>query len=283
MKVYVGSVGYSAIEVRHLTSVLALQQFGVQVHIQGKHALWEISRSLIASSFLRDTDTDVLLLVEADVAFEPADAMRLCAQAERYDVVAAACGESERDACWVDDAQPPREDSGDLVPVRWVGSGMVAIHRRVLEAMSRRADLPSVRTSEISLWPFFYPTFIDLQGSRLVANDVQAFCERAREGGFGVYLNLAVHAARVTEGATDPIDVFITNGLAIASSKEATHANGRTIELGAKPPDPRATEGAVTKKERPDRSARHGPTRVGVGPALVQREGEPLLFARRGG
>lgn len=271
MKVYVGSVGYSLIEVPHLMSVLALQQLGVKVHVQGKHALWEVARSLVASSFVREPDVDVLLLVEGDVSFDLEDAIVLCRQAVEYDIVAAACGESARDACWIDDEARPHELSEAPIPVRSVGSGMIAIHRRVLEALRRRSDMPTVQFSEVEAWPFFYPMFLDMQGQRVVAGDVQAFCERAREEGFGAYVNVAVKARRVAETAANSLDVFQTKSMTLADSKEVINANGRTS----------APKGDASKEGRAGRAARDGDPRVGFGAALAQGKAGPVVSPRR--
>src|SRR5437899_2605600 len=100
MKIHVASVGYSSVEVGHVMSVMRLRECGVSVQIHAKHALWEVARSQVASLFLRNTDADVLLMVEADVSFDSASAVALCEEALKHDIVAAVCSDNPRDHCW---------------------------------------------------------------------------------------------------------------------------------------------------------------------------------------
>ena len=271
MKPYVGSLGYASVEVSHLMSLMGLERLGVKVNIQAKVALWEFARSMLASNFLREESVDVLLLVESDVAFEPADAVMLCKEALQHGVVGATCGGTSRDACWVDDENQPGGGSERLVPVRWLGSGMVAVDRRVLEALCKRSDVPLVSYSTTSLWPFFYPILMDVQGQRTAVGDVQAFCERAREEGFGVYLDIATAARRVGETSAPPIDIFVKDHSTLDSSKEVRNANGR-------PPAPKSGR---AQRRRKGAAGRGGDARVGVRGTPAQGAAKPVVCAGR--
>lgn len=156
------------------------------------------ARSNWVSKWYRDTCGDVCLLVDADIRFQPQDAMHLVQVArEKRSIVVAAYPTKDGHNLTI----KPLEDTGTLtfgpdappLEIRWGATGFMAIHRDVLDAIIPTLPLCSPAT-EHAFWPVFNLDFVRDElpdGSddwQLMGEDF-TICERARNQGFRVWMD----------------------------------------------------------------------------------------------
>lgn len=159
-------------------------------------ALIERTRARAATRFLQDTDYDVLLQVDDDIGFSPADAVEVAAQAVEHDIVCGVYLTRHKTAgvptSYLEPGQSVRFFGGDPtpVPIRWGGGGFMAVHRRVFERLA--ADLPLCHPGDdLEHYPFYQTMVVPdpISGKPILLSEDWALCERARRAGFGVWAN----------------------------------------------------------------------------------------------
>jgi hypothetical protein len=205
MKVYVGSAIWRSVEAEHHKALIPLlRQPNVQYAPQVGDALMERTRSISATYFLRHTDADVHLSIDSDiVGFTVEDTLRMCELAEQYDVVGANYIGRSRDR-----PQPfVQQFIGEPivyafdhtpVPVKWLATGFLAIHRRVFEKLAEGLTL--LHASKPFAFYNFYGTCEyedDELGEPILLSEDYAICHRAREAGFGIYVDPAVRVGHM--------------------------------------------------------------------------------------
>ena len=175
------------------------------------------ARSKVASLFLADKEAgDVLLMVDRDHGWEAGGLKHIAEQAMEHRAV-------------VGGIYPKREfgqgavvrliqdvPAGDyrigedhLLEAEFTGTGFVAIHRAVLEAVAEK--LPVVVGD---FQPFFLPFVFESGLGTEYPNNDHAFCKRVREAGFSVYAStypVVTHEGRyiyrmVDSEITPPVD-----------------------------------------------------------------------------
>ena len=179
-------------------------------------ALITRARNELVAEFMADERNTHLFWIDADIGFEPEAALRLLLSGK--DVVAGACpkktegwpanglaqalpaGATQKDfearhASFnlVPLPQTQIADADGFVRVQEVGTGFMAIARRVLEAMAERyPDLSYVDTSPAAnpAWQRyrFFDTGVDAQTRAYVSEDF-AFCRRWRAMGGEVWVD----------------------------------------------------------------------------------------------
>jgi hypothetical protein len=154
-------------------------------------------RSRAVSQWLQETDEDVFLMIDDDIAFKREDAAKVVDLARKTKSIA--CGAySVKDgghlACrtltpgerirFGDDAEP--------MEIKWAATGFMAAHRDVIEAIAD--TMPICETSGgMDFWPMFMPSILTGSDGRSVyLSEDYAFCERARELGFKVWMDPSV-------------------------------------------------------------------------------------------
>jgi hypothetical protein len=158
-------------------------------------ALIERSRGRAATGFLH-SDADVMLMVDTDIVFDWRDLIQIAEQAVTHDIVVGAYTTRSPRRNFITSVVEkgrPIEFWADPtpVPIVWGATGFMAVHRRVFEKMAKREDMPLCHEDEYwEHYPFFTPFVVDAPNNKkvLLSEDF-AFCERARQEGFTVYLN----------------------------------------------------------------------------------------------
>ncbi len=186
----------------HLMSTVMLldhcRQVGQPVYYRALRgdALIERTRARAATAFLRQTQYDVLLQVDDDIAFTAEDALQVAEQAMEHDVV---CGlyltrskTGGVPTSYLDPGAKYRLFNGDPTPqpVRWGGGGFMAVHRRVYEHLAQ--DLPLCHQGEdLEHYPFYQTMVVPdpISDRPILLSEDWALCERARRAGFGVSIN----------------------------------------------------------------------------------------------
>ena len=206
-KLYLGSAVYRFVETCYLDAMLAfvvhLERSGIPYvnAITRGDAQIDRSRNVIASAFLR-SDADVLLTVDSDIWFRPQDAVALCEKAVERDIIGACYvtrGEPTQPAVML----PPGEvvmfmPGVSPVEVPFLSTGFMAVHRRVFEKLSE--SVPRAHQNwrgpggdDQSWWMFYTPFSIEWPGDvNLALSEDWAFCQRARDAGFKVWLDPSI-------------------------------------------------------------------------------------------
>jgi hypothetical protein len=177
-----------------------------------------VARSVQASKFWAETSDDVFLMVDDDIVFDPSDAeglIKLCR--DGYDIVGGAypVRDASHLALRVNDSrevrfgpdEPPSE-------VDYIGTGFMAVHRRVLDAMV--PTLPVCHGNSVNaFWPLFDFSVVEdeLAGGYAYLTEDYTFCNRARNLGFKVWLDPTFKLGHLAE-----IQIDITNMAAIHSA-----------------------------------------------------------------
>ena len=201
MKVFVGSAIWRTIEVAHMKSLVPLlRTSGFAYFPQTGDALVERARSISSTYFLRKTDYDVHLSIDSDITdFSVEDTIKLCELAMGHDIVVGAyvCRSANRTFPATFYEEGLRVDHAfDHTPVRvkWGATGFMAVHRRVFAALAK--DLPLLHASDgdRAFYPFYLPMVYEDEdvGEPILLSEDYAFCQRAKEAGFGVWLDPAI-------------------------------------------------------------------------------------------
>ena len=159
------------------------------------------ARSGWLSKWYRDTCSDVVVMIDADIGFKPQDAMHLVNVArEKRSIVCAAYPTKDGKNLTI----RPLEDWGELTfgpdepprAIRWGATGFMAIHRDVLDAMIPTLPLCGAHLPH-SMWPIFNLDFArdplpdGSDGWQLLGEDFSV-CQRALDLGFQVWLDPTV-------------------------------------------------------------------------------------------
>ena len=155
------------------------------------------ARSIRVSKWFRETNDDVFLMVDDDIIFDPEDANGIVDRCrDGYDVIAAAYPTGDASHLAVRTLGEKALRFGpDVEPLemRHVSTGFFAVHRRVIAAMTKTLPLCNSNTSW-AFWPLFgFGWEADPQagGTNNLSEDYW-FCNRARELGFKVYLDMSI-------------------------------------------------------------------------------------------
>jgi hypothetical protein len=167
-------------------------------------ALVERARSINATWFLNNTDCDVHLSIDSDITFLAEDAKKICEQAMTHDIV---CG------LYVTRAGNQRPfptsfiesdievtmgmEKDELHPVKWGATGFMATHRRVFEKLSEGLPLLHKSNGERAFYPFYQTMIVDHNDEKILLSEDYAFCQRAKDAGFGVWFNPGVRLGHI--------------------------------------------------------------------------------------
>lgn len=176
-------------------------------------ALIDRSRSRVASFFMRERTEDIIFFVDDDEDFKTQDVIKVV-----DNVVAGMdiCGgmvmlkkpvtminnHIQKNVLFFPDQEVTFSHDSKPVEIRYLGSGFMAIHRRVFKSMIDRAgefpvesnyNVPFCHPSDLKFWPWFQPFWAknDL-GEQIYLSEDWAFCNRARKFGHKVWLDPSV-------------------------------------------------------------------------------------------
>lgn len=208
MKIFIASPVYRQVEFRHFMAMLRLFQTAAQIEgvelnygfVPGDADVAR-ARNVAASHFLR-SDADVLLSIDADIWFNPLDAIKLCREAMERDVVGglymvrsikdrqpAPLIEVGQEIDFVPDAEP--------VEVKYLATGFMAVRRDVFERISE--TIPTyMQSTPLPFQPFYGQMALEheTEGYLYLSEDY-AFCHRVRENGFKVWLDPSIRLGHV--------------------------------------------------------------------------------------
>lgn len=207
MKLYWGSsVGrdYTPDHVTDIVNLLGHSPYPLYWKPIHGDALIERSRSRAATQFLR-SDAEVFVCVDTDIRFDWRHLVQIAEQAVDYGIVVGGYTTRSAVRSFLTSEVPvsvPIEFANDPTPVQitWGATGFMAVHRRVFEKLTQRADMPLCHEGEwLEHYPFFLPFVVEANGKNTMLSEDYAFCERARQEGFPTYLNPAVRLGHIGE------------------------------------------------------------------------------------
>jgi hypothetical protein len=180
----------------------------VVYHRESLDALISRARSTAASIFLR-SECDVLVMIDHDLGWQPGDLQRLIAGARHTRGVVGGLypkrtfGKGFASRILEEGAHAI--PSNVLVEAEYVSTGFFAVHREVVEGVA--ATMPLTNGD---FWPLFLPMLSPprADGRPEYLSEDWAFCERARNLGFPLYLDLApvlTHTGRHTYRLIDSV------------------------------------------------------------------------------
>lgn len=180
-----------------------------RLRIKAGDALIGRSRNIITTSWWRETNDDVALMVDDDVTFSPADAdhiTELCRNG--YDVICGAYpvhnGQHLAMRCLPGTGVLDFGPGHPPVEIQYAATGFVAFSRRVIDALVK--DLPLCHPTES--WSFYnlFPQMVveEPDGTHILLSEDYGFSHLAREAGFRVWLD---PTARLKHGSTVPTSV----------------------------------------------------------------------------
>lgn len=165
-------------------------------------------RSIAVSQWLREDDGDVFLMFDDDIVFRPDEAARVVALAREKKGIACAAypvrGGSHLALRTLEQGELRFGPDLEPIEVRWAGTGFIAAHRSVCEAIA--ATMPLCHPDNLQFWPMFQPVIYTTEApdgeevSEYLSED-WAFCERARRLGFQVWLDRTVELTHLGEAA----------------------------------------------------------------------------------
>lgn len=155
------------------------------------------ARSIQVSRWFRETTEDCFLMVDDDITFDPEDANGIVDRCRSgYDIIAAAYPTGDASHLAIRTLGDTRLAFGPEQPpleMRHVATGFFAVHRRVIAAMIE--TLPECNTNASwRFWPLFgfgWEDDPEAGGFNNLSEDYY-FCNKAREAGFRVYLDMSI-------------------------------------------------------------------------------------------
>lgn len=234
MKVYIGSAVYRTIEARQLLSLIPLLvRPGVEYSPIIGDALIERSRSISATTFLRHSDADIHLSIDSDIVdFDTDKTMEMCEQAMTHDVVGGlyVTRSMERTFPTSFPFQGQKmllENDPTPVPMQYLATGFMAVHRRVFEKLAEDLPLCHAKDGTRAFYPFYLPFVADDdEGEPFLLSEDWAFSQRARDAGFGLNLNPSIrlgHASSMIYRVEDMFNEPIPQHALTLERKDGTH------------------------------------------------------------
>ena len=210
MKLFLGSVAWRNEEEGFAQSMRLLQREldrrGIEFYegFSVGDALVSRSRSLVASAFLR-SDADVLLTIDTDIWFRAQDAISLAEKALAYDIIGGLYmtrALKTQPALLLPEGTTVMAEGQEPVEAQFLSTGFMATHRSVFETLTSGLPLCHQnwedRGVNTSFWPFYMPFTIPWEGDgHMYLSEDWAFCHRAKEAGFKVWLDPTIRLGHI--------------------------------------------------------------------------------------
>lgn len=168
--------------------LFALHNFGWPVTLRYGDALIDRARAKAASDWYRNDTTDVFLMIDDDIVFQPEDAARVVELAREKRSIACGAYPVGDGGHMASRGWPGQElhwgPKFEPVEIRWPATGFMAVHRDVIAAIVQTMDL-CYPTQIDAFWPMFQPFPL---GENYLSEDY-AFGERALDLGFKTWMD----------------------------------------------------------------------------------------------
>lgn len=202
---------YRSCSIPTMNSIGKLQLAGWRVYPRWGDGFIARSRSIVASQWYRETADDVFLMIDDDIIFEPYSAERIVDMCRNgHDIIAAAYPVRDGGHLAVRGLNGPVDFGPDAEPVeaRFVSTGFMAVHRRVLDAIVPTLPLCHANMPW-AFWPMFDTFWIeepDIPDSHTYLSEDWAFVQRARDLNFSAWLDPTIRLGHLAQ-----IEVNVVN------------------------------------------------------------------------
>jgi hypothetical protein len=175
--------------------------------------LIERARSIAATRFLLETDADVLFSLDSDISFSAEQVFQVCEQAMTHSIVGGLYPTRSTTRCrpafqLLPDVPVIVGDDPTPIPVRSVGTGFLATHRRVFEAILQATGMQLQQCEgDRPFYPFYFPMVRPRGATWEWVGEDFSFNHRAADAGFKTYLNPAVRLKHYGERAFEFADI----------------------------------------------------------------------------
>lgn len=176
----------------------------VNVQIQDGDALISRSRSIVASSFLKKCQDEMLMFLDDDIIIDPRDAVKLMHECheKKLPILGAAYPLKGRSnpglAVQFQDKEPVRfGDGGKLVPMKYISSGCMIIRREVLERFIKKEAAPFCKHGNMGYYPFFQHVQKNMGDHYEDLSEDWYFCDKARELGYSIWCDTTIKLGHV--------------------------------------------------------------------------------------
>ncbi len=226
MKIYVGSPVYRDVVVEHHDSIWKLQALVnkrpdielVKATVRGDADVGR-ARNIAASSFLK-SDADVMLTIDGDIMFHAEEALKLCQKCMNgYDIIGALYMtrglQNVQPAQLIGKGQQVTLQPGEKpIGVKYLATGFMAVHRKVFKKLTKHPEVKLCMQSTAHPFYTFYlqKTIPWPNDKNLYLSEDYAFCDRAAEMGFKVYLDPTIRLGHIGHYAyrlEDMVEVHI--------------------------------------------------------------------------
>lgn len=190
-------VAYRAIAPETVAALSRLHHIGSwSVIPQTNDALVSRARSMAVSTWWREMPDDVCLQIDADIVFDPRDAMKIVDRCRNgYPVISAAY--AIRDGKSIASRIRPGETvefhaGAEPVAIDYAATGFLAIHRSVIDTLIK--ELPICHADKPwSFWPLFQTQIEHLpNGNAEFLSEDWFFSKLCRDAGIPVYLDPSI-------------------------------------------------------------------------------------------
>jgi len=226
MKIYVGSPVYRDVVVEHHDAMWNLQELvnkkpDIQLEkatVRGDADVGR-ARNIAASAFLK-SGADVMLTIDGDIWFQPEEALSLCQKClNGYNIIGGLYMtrglRRVQPAQLINLGQEVTLQPGEKpVVVKYLATGFMAVHRKVFEKLTKHPEVKlCMKTTPNPFYTFYLQKTIPWPNDKnLYLSEDYAFCNRAAEMGFKVYLDPTVrlgHVGHYSYRIEDMVEVHI--------------------------------------------------------------------------
>lgn len=167
-------------------------------------ALIDRARSRVASYFMQERDEDILFFVDDDESYKTEDVLKTIENVrDGMDICGALVplkkeqqlkqGQLDKNILFFKDQEVTFHKDAKPVEIHMLGTGFIAIHRRVFQKMIDEKIMPFCHPTDLKFWPWFQPYPKELEeGKHIYLSEDWAFCDRARALGFKIWLDPSI-------------------------------------------------------------------------------------------
>jgi hypothetical protein len=187
----------------NLGKLLVRNQIDHGIMTVANESLITHGRSRIANFFMNNTEFEYLFCLDADVAFQPEDVLKLYSY--KKPIVSAAYPMKTIPLRYCYEVSNPVKVCHDLIKINGIGMGFVMIHRNVFETLNRYYSelkyFPGLNNSNYPItekeYHNSYHYFAEMQKNGKYLGEDMSFFQRVTEVGYDVWLNTDIQLQHI--------------------------------------------------------------------------------------
>jgi len=212
MKIYVGSPVYRGSEVEHQEAMMGLVELvrrDPDIQMERATVCGDAdvgrARNVAATAFLEKSDAEIFLTIDDDIFFKPEEALSLCKKCYNgYHVIGGMYMTkgilNVQPAILLADNEAFTFQPGEKpLKTQFLSTGFMAMHRKVFQKLTKHPEVRyCMKTSRSPFYTFYLQKTIPWpDDENLYLSEDWAFCQRAREMGFDIWLDPSVRLGHI--------------------------------------------------------------------------------------